>query len=58
MGRNKLPVDVRMIVGLYKQGFSARQIAAQLNVSRDTVLRRLKESGQPHISKILCGSPL
>lgn len=47
MDQKKLSVDVRMIVGLYRQGFSARQIAAQVNVSRDSVLCRLKERGQP-----------
>ena len=47
MGRKRLQIDIKKVIRLYRQGLSTRQIAAQINVSHDTVLRRLKEAGQP-----------
>lgn len=47
MGRKKLKIDVPRIIKLYRQGLSTRRIAALIDVSHDTVLRRLKEARQP-----------
>ncbi|NLY38779.1 MAG: helix-turn-helix domain-containing protein [Firmicutes bacterium] len=47
MGRRKIPVDKQQIARLYRQGYSTREIADKIGVSHDTVLRRLKEIGQP-----------
>ncbi|MEW5785316.1 MAG: helix-turn-helix domain-containing protein [Bacillota bacterium] len=47
MGRKKIPVDREKVVELYRRGCSTREIAVQVGVSHDTVLRRLKEAGQP-----------
>ncbi|HOL17330.1 MAG TPA: helix-turn-helix domain-containing protein [Bacillota bacterium] len=47
MGRSKIPVDVDRLIQLYRQGYSTRDIARVVDVSHDTVLRRLKEAGQP-----------
>ncbi len=47
MGRPRIPVDVDRLVQLYRQGYSTRDIARVVGVSHDTVLRRLKEAGQP-----------
>jgi transposase-like protein len=47
MGRKKIPVDKQQISRLYRQGYSTREIAGLIGVSHDTVLRRLKEIGQP-----------
>ncbi len=47
MGRKRIPVDIQKVTRLYRQGLSTREVASQINVSHDTVLRRLKEAGQP-----------
>jgi len=46
MGRTKIPVDMERVIQLYRQGYSTRDIARVVDVSHDTVLRRLKEEGQ------------
>ena len=46
MGRSKIPVDLDRVIELYRQGYSTRDIAKFVDISHDTILRRLKEAGQ------------
>ncbi len=57
MGRKRIPVDVQKLIRLYRSGLSTRRIAARMRVSHDTVLRRLKEAGQPLRRWRLPGGP-
>ncbi len=38
-------LDVQVLIGSYQSGISALRLAADLGVSLNTVLRRLRESG-------------
>ena len=44
LGPPKIPVDVERLIQLYKQGFQPGY-SRVVDVSHDTVLRRLKEAG-------------
>lgn len=47
MGRKRIFVDLMLIIEMYRRGLSTRDIAGAVGISHDTILRRLKEAGQP-----------
>lgn len=45
--QRRIPLDVPSVVALYREGLSSAEIATRLGCSGETVLRRLRQVGEP-----------